>query len=64
MGRQICAAIKSRHDLVFNYDGLPRGVEPHAHGISQGARKSCGASKLADKAQAGHSAGAYGTLRR
>ena len=34
MNRQICAAIKSRHHLVFDYDGLPREIEPHAHGVS------------------------------
>ena len=34
MNQQICAAIKSKHHLVFNFDGLPREIEPHAHGIS------------------------------
>ena len=34
MDRQICAAIKSRHYLIFNYDNLPREIEPHAHGTS------------------------------
>ena len=35
MDRQICAAIKSKHRLLFNYDGLPREIEPHAHGTSR-----------------------------
>ena len=39
MNRQICAAIKSRHLLVFNYDGLPREVEPHAHGTSSRSKE-------------------------
>ena len=34
MDRQICAAIRVRHHLVFNYDDLPRVIEPHAHGTS------------------------------
>ena len=34
MDRQICAAIKSRHYPIFNYDDLPREIEPHAHGTS------------------------------
>ena len=34
MNQQICAAIKSKHRLVFDYDGLPRVIEPHAHGTS------------------------------
>ena len=34
MNQQICAAIKSKQHLVFNYDGLPRKIEPHAHGTS------------------------------
>ena len=39
MNRQICAAIKSRHHLVFNYDGLPREIEPHAHGTSSRSKE-------------------------
>ena len=34
MNQKICAAIKSKHHLVFKYDGLPREIEPHAHGTS------------------------------
>ncbi len=34
MNPQICAAIRSKRHLLFNYDGLPREVEPHAHGTS------------------------------
>ena len=34
MNRQICEAMKSRHHLVFNYDGLSREIEPYAHGTS------------------------------
>ena len=34
MDRQICGAIKFKNHLVFNYDGLPRVIEPHAHGTS------------------------------
>ena len=34
MDQRICAAIKSNHRLEFNYDGLPREIEPHAHGTS------------------------------
>lgn len=34
MNQQICEAIKSKHHLSFNYDGLPRVIEPHAHGTS------------------------------
>ena len=34
MDRRICAAIKSKNHLVFRYDGLPREIEPHAHGTS------------------------------
>ena len=32
MDPQICDAIENA--LAFNYDGLPREIEPHAHGIS------------------------------
>ena len=32
--QQICAAIRSKRRLVFDYDGLPREIEPHAHGTS------------------------------
>ena len=39
MNRQICEAIKSKHHLVFNYDGLPREVEPHAHGTSSKSKE-------------------------
>ena len=34
MNRRICTAIRSRNYLEFNYDGLPREIEPHAHGTS------------------------------
>jgi len=34
MNQVICAAIQSKHVLVFEYDGLPREIEPHAHGRS------------------------------
>ena len=34
MDQRLCTAIKSKHRLLFNYDGLPREIEPHAHGIS------------------------------
>ena len=34
MDRRICEAIKSKHLLVFRYDGLPREIEPHSHGTS------------------------------
>ena len=34
MDRQICAAIASKRHIVFSYDGLPREIEPHAHGTS------------------------------
>ncbi len=34
MNERICLAINSRYFLEFDYDGLPREVEPHAHGIS------------------------------
>ena len=34
MNRQICDAIENKRLLTFNYDGLPREIEPHAHGIS------------------------------
>ena len=34
MDRQICDAIENKRLLAFNYDGLPREIEPHAHGIS------------------------------
>ena len=30
----MCAAIAGRHYLTFTYDGLPREIEPHAHGTS------------------------------
>ena len=34
MDEQICIAIQTKHRLLFNYDGLPREIEPHAHGTS------------------------------
>ena len=34
MDPQICDAIENKRLLAFNYDGLPREIEPHAHGIS------------------------------
>ncbi len=34
MDRRICAAIEYKHYLEFVYDGLPRVIEPHAHGTS------------------------------
>ena len=34
MDRRICAAIKNKNNLAFDYNGLPREIEPHAHGIS------------------------------
>ena len=34
MNREICSAIESRRCLTFTYDGLPREIEPHAHGTS------------------------------
>ena len=34
MDRRICAAIEFKQLLVFSYDGLPRVIEPHAHGVS------------------------------
>lgn len=34
VNQKICTAIKSRNYLIFDYDGLPREIEPHAHGTS------------------------------
>ena len=34
MDPQICDAIENKRLLAFNYNGLPREIEPHAHGIS------------------------------
>ena len=34
MNQGICAAIEARSYLAFSYDGLPREIEPHAHGTS------------------------------
>ena len=34
MNAAICAAIKSRAVVQFYYNGGPRTVEPHCHGIS------------------------------
>ena len=34
MDPQICDAIENKRLLAFNYDGLPREIEPHAYGIS------------------------------
>ena len=34
MDPQICDAIENKRHLAFNYNGLPREIEPHAHGIS------------------------------
>ena len=34
MDSRICSAIKGRKVLTFTYKGLPRVVEPHAHGTS------------------------------
>ena len=35
MDQRICSAIESKRVLSFNYDGLSRVVEPHAHGVSR-----------------------------
>ena len=34
MDQRICEAVEYRYLLSFDYDGLPREVEPHAHGTS------------------------------
>jgi len=34
MDPQICDAIENKRHLALNYNGLPREIEPHAHGIS------------------------------
>lgn len=34
MNQRICQAIEAKRRLEFDYDGLPREVEPHAHGLS------------------------------
>ena len=34
MDDRICSAIRRRQVMAFDYDGLPRVVEPHAHGTS------------------------------
>ena len=34
MNQEICTAIRSKRYMVFDYDGLPREIEPHAHGTS------------------------------
>ena len=34
MDQRICEAIKSKCRLEIDYDGLPREIEPHAHGTS------------------------------
>lgn len=34
MDQRICEAIEAKRLLVFDYDGLPREIEPHAHGTS------------------------------
>jgi hypothetical protein len=39
LDRQICAAIKSKHHLLFNYDDLPREIEPHPHSASSNGKE-------------------------
>ena len=39
MDRRICEAIKNKHHLAFNYDGFPREIEPHAHGVSSSGKE-------------------------
>ena len=34
MNPSICAAIRNRAVIAFNYNGKPRIVEPHCHGLS------------------------------
>ncbi len=34
MNTSICAVIRDRSVIQFNYDGGPRTVEPHCHGTS------------------------------
>ncbi len=34
MDPRVCGAIEARCSLMFDYDGLPRVIEPHAHGTS------------------------------
>lgn len=40
MDQRICAAIEFKHYLLFDYDGLPRQIEPHAHGTSSKGKES------------------------
>lgn len=39
MNQQICQAINDRSRLSFYYDGLPREIEPHAHGHSSAGKE-------------------------
>lgn len=34
MNQLICQAIREKRVLSFSYDGYPRVVEPHCHGVS------------------------------
>ena len=34
MNGVICQAIQEKRILTFEYDGYPRIVEPHAHGVT------------------------------
>ena len=40
MDRQICAAIKSKYHLLFNYDDLPREIEQHPHSASSKGKEA------------------------
>ena len=49
----ICEAIHFKHYLAFDYDGLPREIEPHAHGISSTGKEVVRGFQTAGKSSSG-----------
>jgi len=54
MNNMISQAIKDRRILTFNYDGYPRTVEPHCHGITTAGNEALRCYQTAGGSSSGH----------
>jgi hypothetical protein len=58
----ICEAIRARRRLSFDYDGLPRVVEPYVHGVTRTGAEALRAVQVAGESRSGRGRKASGKL--
>lgn len=53
MNATLCQAIRERRILTFSYDGYPRVVEPHCHGITTAGKEALRCYQISGSSSSG-----------